>query len=112
MRVVLTTEALERVAEIEARVADKNPAAAAKLATKILARARTLEAFPRMGPSALPENVDAAGDLLAQYEAMLELGWAEADKYFHCMGHCLACSRGPGGQVTSAVLGYGREAAD
>lgn len=67
MRVVLTAEALERVAEIEARIAEKNPAAAAKLATKILTKARTLETFPRMGRKVPELDVDDIRELIEGY---------------------------------------------
>ena len=71
MRVVLTTEALERVAEIEARVAERNPQAAAKLATKFLARARTLETFPRMGRKVPELDVDEIRELIEGYSRIV-----------------------------------------
>ena len=66
MRVALTTQALERVADIEAFVGAKNPQAAAKISAKIMAKTRKLEdlGFARLGRKVPELDVDDIREVL------------------------------------------------
>jgi hypothetical protein len=53
-----------------------------------------------------------AEDLYRNYQDMRTANTIGADKYFHCLGHCQASRRGPGGRDASEIIGEGRELFD
>ena len=58
------------------------------------------------------ESVQAALDLWRQYDKMKSANTRHSDKYFHCLAHCLATSRGGTGETLSHLIGWAREVAD
>lgn len=51
-------------------------------------------------------------DSLNQYVEMHFSNVIGQDHYYHCVAHCDASSRGPGGQLASKLVGYLRESTD
>ncbi len=47
-----------------------------------------------------------------RYQDMKASNTKGADRYFHCLAHCEAASKGPGGQLASKIIGQAREVAD
>jgi RHS repeat-associated protein len=40
-------------------------------------------------------------EMWTNYKRMEEMKWVKGDKYYHCMGNCLATNAGPGGRRTN-----------
>jgi RHS repeat-associated protein len=65
--------------------------------------------------------VGGTGDFVSQYFRQLDAtywtgrshnGWANQDKYFHCMANCEASQRGKGGEDAAVCISNAREATD
>jgi RHS repeat-associated protein len=65
--------------------------------------------------------VGGTGDFVSQYFNQLDAtywtgrshnGWANQDKYFHCMANCEASQRGRGGEDTAVCISNARETTD
>mgnify|MGYP003650656129 CR=1 FL=1 len=58
------------------------------------------------------EAAQSLMDLWRGYSRMKEANTKLSDKYFHCIAHCMATSRGPVGEAVSYFVGWAREASD
>jgi hypothetical protein len=65
--------------------------------------------------------VGGTGDFVSQYFNQLDAtywtgrshnGWANQDKYFHCMANCEASQRGQGGEDAAICISNARETTD
>lgn len=70
------------------------------------------EANGNQTPDEMDNIPDAAGDLYEGYTDMRNANFKNSDKYFHCVAHCNAGSRGPVGEWTSVRIGNLREIED
>jgi hypothetical protein len=63
----------------------------------------------------MPATVQMAAAVIGfwrDYGKMKEANTKLSDKYFHCLAHCLATTKGPYGETVSRFIGWAREVTD